>query len=70
MCYHINDEVEYAIKDNKRLLKFENKMKNTSKSIIEEAKSYLNEINSNKNKKNSVIDKITEAYGSRSKMYE
>lgn len=44
VCNHIDGYVEYAIKDNKRLQKFEHKMNNTSKSIIEEAKSYLNEI--------------------------
>lgn len=70
VCYHINDQVEYAIKDNKRLQKFEDKMNNTSKSIIEEAKQYLDEITKNKSKNNSAIDKITNAYGSRSKMYE
>ena len=58
------------MKDDKRLAQFENKLKNTSKSIIEEAKSYLKDIEINKKKSNSVIDKIVSSYGSKSKMYE
>jgi len=44
-------------------------MNNTSKSIIEEAKSYMKEIEKNKKKNNTVIDQITTAYGSKSEMY-
>lgn len=54
------------MKDNKRLDQFENKLKNTSKSIVEEAKSYLKDIEINKKKNNKVIDKIVSSYGSES----